>query len=532
MIDYADKALFLMDSVDKQLNIAYDGGEITNEQLASEDFCLVEKLTSNGTLVLGDCNSSYVEFSVGYGTDPIEGKELTVTITPKDAEDFQIGIYTVVSDKPTADRRWRKITAYDALYAVLNEDVTAWYDTILPEPAEGEEPTSITIKQFRDSFFSHVGLTQETVDLPNDAVEISRQASFSQLSGKVVLNAICEINGCFGRIDRTGTFRYTFLIPPSDPLYPSANLYPSHDIFPTYDNKKPTKYNGNSYFTAQYEDYYVQIKSIQIRTDKNDVGVTVGSGVPYIIEGNFLAYNLESDVLHEMAENILDKVSGVYYCPAETTAYGNPCLEIGDPIILETRYAKVETIIIQRKLKGIQSLLDSYVSKGTRETKKNINSTASKLAQTDGKINKVEKIVAEEIEADRARIGYIEANYVQTSTLVANYATITSLEAVDGKIDNLTAIAITTQNLSAQSINAAQITAGTISTDRLDTAAIAAATVTATTITGALQSPTQGTITIGSIRSASFQYYNGSSYDALSLQTITINGTTYRLLGC
>ena len=232
MIDYASKELFLMDSIDKQLHIAYDGGEITNSELASEDFTLTEKLTSKGDLVLGDCNASYIEFSVGYGIDPLEGKLLTVTITPKDAEPLKIGEFKVVSDKPTADRRWRKITAYNAMYDLINEDVTEWFDTILPEPAEGSEPQSVTLKEFRDSFFERIGITQETVTLPNDSIVLTRQTDFKQLSGKTVACAICEINGCFGHVDRDGIFRYLYLQSPSEPIYPALDLYPSEDLFP------------------------------------------------------------------------------------------------------------------------------------------------------------------------------------------------------------------------------------------------------------------------------------------------------------
>jgi hypothetical protein len=470
MIDYSNKDLFLMDSVDKQLNISYDGGEITNSELASEDFTLTEKLTSNGNISLGECNASFIEFSVGYGTEPLEGKKLTVTITPKDGIAFKIGEYTVVSDKPTADRRWRKITAYDALYGILNEDVTDWYDTILPEPAEGEEPTSITIKQFRDSFFAMVGITQESTDLPNDSVTITRVADFTQLSGKSVLNAICEINGCCGRINREGVFVYQFIRCPSEPFFPSQILFPSNNLFPKFDGSPAEVGENGHYISANYEDYVTtQIGAIQIRNDKNDVGVTVGSGLAYVIEGNFLTYGQTAEVLTNMANGVISKIGGVYYRPADIKAQGNPCLETGDPIVVHTRYATIETIIFQRKLKGIQSLVDTYVSKGAKDTKKNLNSVQSRLAQTDGKINKVE---ADVIIAKEAVIDYIETNYLDAEEIAADYATIQSLNVVDGKIDNLSAIAITTQNLSAQSINANQITAGTISVTYLDVAGI------------------------------------------------------------
>ena len=523
MVNYADAALFLQDGIGKQIEIAYSGGTITNNELASQDFTLTEKLTSNGSFVLGECNAGMIEFSVGYGTDPLEGEELTVSITPTGGASFQIGLYTVVSDKPTADRRWRKITAYDALYGVLNMDVAAWYDTLFPDTE-----TAHTIKEIRDSFFTHIGLTQEVTDLPNDAVSVTKQMDFKQLTGKTVLNALCEINGCWGRIDRSGTFVYVFLDSPSDPLYPALTLFPADDIFPKYKgNADPTEIGtGGKYISAKYEDYYVLNPSgVQIRTDKNDVGVTVGSGEICVIEGNFLAYGLDAATLTTIATNILEKIEQIYFVPAEIQAQGFPMLEVGDAIILNTRYAKIETYLFQRKMKGIQSLVDAYTAKGTKSTKKNLNSTQSQLINTNGKINEVKadlvtakKVIADEIEADRARITYIETNYVTTQTLVANYATIASLQTVDGKIDNLTSIAITTQNLSAQTIygsqitgltiSAGQITSGTIAADRLDASVIRTQFLNACAV-----DPRQGQLDVGVVRTTQLWIWNGTSYE-------------------
>jgi len=523
MIDYAGKELFLMDNVDKQLHITYDGGVISNSELASEDFSLTEKLTSKGDLVFGDCNSSYIEFSVGYGAVPLEGKKLTVSITPKGAGPFKIGEYTVISDKPTADRRWRKITAYDAMYDLINADVTEWFDSVLPEPDPDSEPVAVTLREFRDGFFEYLGIDQEEVSLPNDAVVLTRMASFKQLSGKAVASAICEINGCFGHVDRDGVFRYVFLHSPSEPMYPAYNLFPAHDLYPKaagcpieiglqhryvyplpkilypsnelfpgeslYPVAYETETIDGAYISANYEDFFVnRITAIQIRNSTNDIGVTVGSGTTYIVEGNFLAYGQTEEALEEIAGNILEQVTGVYYCPADIEAQGNPCLQVGDPIILHTRYAVIETIILNRKLKGIQFLIDGYSAKGQKELKSNLNGTSKALANANGKINEVKadlitatKLIADEIEAESARIGYLEADHV----------TVAELTAVDGKIDNLSAIAITTQNLSAQSINANQINAGTISVTYLDVAGIVSSlsaqsiTVAGLSVTGA-----------------------------------------------
>ena len=50
----------------------------------------------------------------------------------------------------------------------------------------------------------------------------------SELSGKDVITAICEINGCFGHIDRNGKFQWLYLEQDIQGLYPANDLYPDH----------------------------------------------------------------------------------------------------------------------------------------------------------------------------------------------------------------------------------------------------------------------------------------------------------------
>ena len=40
---------------------------------------------------------------------------------------FPYGAYKVYSDVPTSDRTKREITAYDAMYDIINADVKSWY---------------------------------------------------------------------------------------------------------------------------------------------------------------------------------------------------------------------------------------------------------------------------------------------------------------------------------------------------------------------------------------------------------------------
>ena len=100
-----------------------------------------------------------------------------------------------------------------------------------------------------------------------------------QLSGAAVIQAICEINGCFGHIGRDGKFHYIYLEQDIQGLYPSNELFPdhapdylfqskTHHLYPQ--NPKSTNIGKSFYITANYEGYHVKgIDKLQIRKEEN-----------------------------------------------------------------------------------------------------------------------------------------------------------------------------------------------------------------------------------------------------------------------
>lgn len=208
MVDYKYADLFKKDSVDKQMQIAFDGGIITNAELHSQQFELNESLCSDNQLRFGSCEASSIKFKISNIFTPLKDKWLTVseTLDGNTDEPFLLGKYKVDSEKPTADRRYREVTAYDAMYDIVSAEVSDWYNTILPNA-----DSAVTLKQFRDSFLAYFGIEQEAVELINDSMTVEKTVEPSEMSGQTVITAICEINGCFGHIGRDGKFHYVFL---------------------------------------------------------------------------------------------------------------------------------------------------------------------------------------------------------------------------------------------------------------------------------------------------------------------------------
>jgi hypothetical protein len=411
MVDYQYSNLFLKDSVDKQLNIVSDDGKIniTNTELHQEKFELTESLCSESELTFGACEAGMIKFTVSNVFLPMKGKWLTAKMTLDGHEDkpFQIGRYKVYSDTPTADRTCRDVVAYDALYDILSSDVADWYNQVLPQ-----KDSTVTLKQFRDSFFNHFGVEQEEVSLVNDemiiekTVEVTASSSGSSdtaekstigeaMSGKEVLSCILEINGCMGNIGRDGKFRYVYLTQEMQGLYPANDLYPADDLYPR--NPKSTSISKSQYISAQYEDYIVRtIDKLQIREKENDIGAIVGDGGnTYVIEENFLVYGKGTKELNKIGEKTLSKIKGIIYRPFSADCKGNPCLEVGDAVRLTTKYELIETYILKRTLKGIQALRDDLEADGEEYRTSKVNGIQRSILQLKGKSNTLERSIEE-----------------------------------------------------------------------------------------------------------------------------------------
>ena len=425
MVNYKYGDLFKKDTVDKQLSIVSDDEKIniTNTELHQEKFELTESLCSEQEMTFGSCEAAMIKFTVSNTFLQMKGKWLTVRMSLDGHTDaaFQFGRYKVDSDTPTADRTCREVIAYDALYDVLTADVAAWYNTVFPSHKEQQKDKDgktttvtvydpVTMKQFRDSFFKHFGIEQADIILVNDGMSIEKTVAVTassetssdteesstigeSMSGKEVLSCICEINGCMGHMGRDGKFHYIYLEQEIQGLYPRNDLYPADDLFPR--NPKSTQIGKGFYVTATYEDYLVKtIDKLQIREQKNDIGVIVGTGDnAYVIEDNFLVYGKGTKELKGIANNVLSKIRGIVYRPFTADCKGNPCLEVGDAVRLPTRYELIESYILKRTLKGIQALRDDLEADGEEYRASKANGIQRSILQLKGKSNVLERTI-------------------------------------------------------------------------------------------------------------------------------------------
>lgn len=356
---------------------------IDNSQIISESMTITESVCSSQNLTFGECCASMFEVTVADVLMDLTGKEFMATVEIGGYE-MAMGIYKVDSFvREQADRRRKKITAYDRMLN-FDIDVADWYQGLT---------FPLTLKQFRDSLCSHVGVTQVMTELPLDGMQLTKTIEPEQLDGRKVLMAICEINGCFGNFDKTGRLTYKFL--GTSGLFPSESLYPDDELYPSeMTNAEMLSYYKQS--ETHYEDYVVNpIDKVQIRQEEGDVGATYGPGSNcFVVQGNYLVYGKSGQELLSIAATLYEQISGRLYRPCQIVGPALPWVEVGDGIICYTTDDVIETYCLERTMKGIQGMMDTYEAQGSIEQEQRTGLN-EQIIQLEGKTAVIKKSVEE-----------------------------------------------------------------------------------------------------------------------------------------
>ena len=360
---------------------------ISNDKVVQESMELEETLCSDSNLKYGCCESSCFNVRV-VNNGSLKGKTFTAklqfqsrgilindsgdyiendegsyieTYNSSNVDTITIGNYKVYSDKPTSDRAYRDLMCYDLMYDILDVDVASWYNGLT---------FPMTLKSFRDSLFTYLGVTQETTTLINDNYSVKGNYQVDSLSCKDVLQSICEANGVFGHINRSGNFEYISL-----PSVETVVL--DHHI------------NGK----GGYEDFVTSaITGVECIPIDSDIGTKVGTDTNlYILDNNLIFYGDEGSQEQVAAlTNLLNKIKTFTYRPCSITTYGNPMMEIGTSIVDTVNDLIVESFVMSRYLSGIQAMKDEYRAYGDEKYPENANSLKTSVKRLSGKTIKLD----------------------------------------------------------------------------------------------------------------------------------------------
>ena len=405
---------FFGDSIEKEWEISCTDATFKNADIIELTFN--EGVCSESQLTFGASESSgMILRTTGLGGSLV-GKWLNVTVKANGTV-YQKGKYKVLTDVPNGQRTERTITAYDALHDIITADVAEWYNTLFPT-----DSSTTTIGALRHSFMQHFGITENEVTLVNDHITVGKNLATNVFSGRDAIRDICEANGCFGHIDPNGNFSYIFLPKRQQALYPEEDRYPGQALYPNGGFNDFINIDKQYVVAGGTDSTYMcePITRLNVRSTPDDIGVTVGDGDnTYIIEGNFLLMGKSQAELETIATNILGVISDITYRPCNYTLVGNPLLEVGDGITIRTGKTTVYTILLQRTLKGVQSLKDDISAAGLEKQIENVNSVESQIKQVRGKTNELTRTIDETRSALSDLDEEVASEFLQTAQAIS-----------------------------------------------------------------------------------------------------------------
>ena len=380
----------------------------------------------------------------------------------------------------------------------------------------------------RNSFFNYVGVTQMPDYLPNDAISVQKTIEDKVIVGSRIIQAICQINGRFGRISRTGLFEYVHLTEATEALYPREDLYPADDIYPSAENALDNVLKAY-YKSIAFENYRVQvITKVQIIDKEGQIAAQSGSGENvFTLKDNPLVWGLAANTLTSIATNLLNTIQGLWYTPAQIECVGLPYIECGDFVLMSARRSIVRAYVLTRTLKGIQNLFDSYEADGDRmlpvyvpDTTTKVNANAQNITNETNRATTAERNEAstrqtqinneastrqQQINAVNVRCDNLQAKDAQIENLVATKASISDLNATNATVGNLSARVADVQSLVATKASISDLNATNARVGNLEATRVTASQV-------------------NSIVNSSLRSYSGAFY----CSSITIGGTTFR----
>lgn len=551
------KNAYKNDSTLKDVEVRIPGANITltNEDVLADSLELKEAIETGDNLSFQGCIASSFKIECFNLVDEtLEGEWIECDIVahtadPDDEETIPLfrGYISEVTNT-THEEFTTEIRAYDALYTICNSDVTSWYNAL---------SFPISVKNMRDSFFSHFGITQVADYLPNDGMAVTKTITDKVIVGGTIIKAICQVNGRYGRIGRTGLFEYVHLVVGTEALYPREDLFPDDDLFPADENALDNVSKAY-YKSISFENYRVTpIDKVQLINKEGQIAAVAGSGSNiFTLKDNPLIWDKTSAQLVGVATNLYNAIRGLWYTPSEVECVGLPYVECGDFVLMTARRSIIRAYVLSRTLKGIQDLNDSYTANGDKlqptyipdvQTQTNANAAAitsevsrATIAESglntsisnessrarsaesglQSGINNEASIRASQINAVNVRCDSLSAKDAQIENLVATKASISDLNATNASIGNLSAQVASVGNLVASKANISDLNATNARIGTIEANYITASRVDSK-IASALYNVNTSTLTCNSIS------LHGSRFDG-SVRIVT----TYHAYDC
>lgn len=207
----------------------------------------------------------------------------------------------------------------------------------------------------------------------NDADKIKVNISeLSDFTLRDIISASYETVGLFGQLSRT-TDLFSGVELGHSRLLPAETLYPATDLYPSGARLSGSKAMYSKLWADEgniHKWRYLIITYKGLDEEQNEKEFTLQRTVnsdgtdDYNCSDNWLFKNLiwTAEQIGDYADAMVSKMQDVTWFPFEMWCAGLPYLETGDEIEIPLGDQKYVSYVLQRQLKGIQNLQDTYIN--------------------------------------------------------------------------------------------------------------------------------------------------------------------------
>lgn len=213
------------------------------------------------------------------------------------------------------------------------------------------------------------------LNIPEAAMQritLEQAEKFGDITLRDLQSAVYETVCQFGQLDRV-TDLFSGVELNNGGLYPAEDLYPADDLYPSGASLSATKAMYSQLWADEGNKRkwrYLIITYKGLDGDNNEADFTLQRTVnadgtdDYNMSDNWLFRNLiwTAEEIGDYADAMVTKMQNNEWFPFEMWCAGLPYLETGDQIEIPLNGEVYKSYILQRQLKGIQNLQDTYVN--------------------------------------------------------------------------------------------------------------------------------------------------------------------------
>lgn len=377
----------------KRITLSFSNGiTLGNADIVSEEFSIDQTLCDEENLTIGKVCPARMYVKIYDTQHSYKGQICTISLSSYDDSDnqlasIQLGTFTITSDNRTADKLYRELVGYDALYTLSK---LSYLDKWLTYSKGSTKKTySAFVSDFLDDVILAISCTIDKQYVLNSiynklsTVTIKGNTGQNGLSYLDMLQMICESLGFFAFLDFKGELRFIPVKSTSTQLvdyaFTSGADGSTTDKASRLTSATKVSYVPSDYFINgfNYEDYltanYTKVSVVSENLDGEDASDNYTtyskgvSGVNYTVDCNILTKGWTSSqlmyILHGWAQTF--NFANIGYKPSDLSKQYDPRIELGDYIQVTTPLNEIVTFpVLKRRISGIIAMRDNYIAGG------------------------------------------------------------------------------------------------------------------------------------------------------------------------